>query len=64
VSIRPSIGRWSHGPANSPARRLGTGARASQATTFGYVGTGLGVLGVLIGLAALLRQPAAPRPSA
>jgi hypothetical protein len=34
-------------------------ARASQATTFGYVGTGLGVVGVLIGLVALLRRPAA-----
>jgi hypothetical protein len=33
-------------------------ARASQATTFGYVGTGLGVVGVLIGLVALLRRPA------
>ena len=39
-------------------------ARASQATTFGYLGTGLGLVGVLVGLAALLRRPAAPRPNA
>jgi hypothetical protein len=31
-------------------------ARAAQATTFGYVGTGLGVVGILVGLAALLRR--------
>jgi hypothetical protein len=36
-------------------------ARAAQATTFGYVGIGLGVLGILVGLAALLRRPAAAR---
>ena len=39
-------------------------ARAAQATTFGYAGIGLGALGVLIGLAALLRRPSAPRAAA
>src|SRR5262245_33692689 len=36
-------------------------ARAAQATTFAYVGIGLGAVGVLIGLAALLRRAAAAR---
>jgi hypothetical protein len=31
-------------------------ARAAQATTFAYAGTGLGLLGTLIGLAALMRR--------
>jgi len=35
-------------------------ARASQATTFGYAGIGVGALGLLVGLAALMRRPAAP----
>src|SRR4051812_22828727 len=30
VSIRPSTGRWSHGPANSPTSRLGTGSSGSS----------------------------------
>jgi len=34
-------------------------ARASQAQTFGYVGTGLGVLGLILGAAALMRRPRA-----
>ena len=36
-------------------------ARASQATTFGYVGAGLGVLGVVLGAMALMRRGAAAR---
>src|SRR5262245_34650585 len=32
-------------------------ARAQQATTFGYAGIGLGLLGTVVGLAALLRRP-------
>jgi hypothetical protein len=32
-------------------------ARAQQATTFGYAGVGLGLLGTVVGLAALLRRP-------
>ncbi len=36
-------------------------ARAAQATTFAYVGIGLGVLGTLVGLAALLRRPSSVR---
>ena len=39
-------------------------ARAAQATTFAYVGIALGAIGTLIGLAALMRRPAAPRPTA
>ena len=39
-------------------------ARAAQATTFGYVGIGLGVVGTLLGLAALMRRPSASRPAA
>lgn len=34
-------------------------ARASQAQTFGYVGTGLGLLGLVVGAAALMRRPRA-----
>lgn len=36
-----------------------TEARVQQATTFGYAGTALGALGVLLGLVALLRRPRA-----
>lgn len=32
-------------------------ARAQQATTFAYAGVGLGLLGTVVGLAALLRRP-------
>ena len=39
-------------------------ARAAQATTFGYAGIGLGVVGTLLGLAALMRRPSASRPTA
>jgi hypothetical protein len=39
-------------------------ARAAQATTFGYAGIALGAVGTLLGLAALLRRPATPRPTA
>jgi hypothetical protein len=34
-------------------------ARAAQATTLGYAGAGLGLLGTVVGLAALLRRPRA-----
>jgi hypothetical protein len=36
-------------------------ARAAQATTFGYVGIGLGAVGTLLGLVALMRRPATAR---
>jgi hypothetical protein len=36
-------------------------ARAAQATTFAYAGVGLGLLGTVVGLAALLRRPRAAR---
>jgi hypothetical protein len=39
-------------------------ARASQATTFGYAGIGLGAVGLLVGLAALLRRPPDRGPTA
>jgi hypothetical protein len=36
-------------------------ARAAQATTFGYAGLGLGLVGTVLGVLALLRRPAAAR---
>jgi hypothetical protein len=51
--------------AGEMARRVQAAeARAAQATTFGYAGIGLGVIGTLLGLAALMRRPAAPRAAA